>query len=249
MIKVFKYKKEYVIKSHEADCHGFWRILSLMNILQDAAAENADLLGLGFDVCSKNNLAWVGSNYLIKIKKMPKMNEKITVQTWPAEAKLWGAIRDFQIKNEIGEVIIEASSQWVLVDSVRHRPVLLKKHFPDYEPLNERIINTDFPKMKEIETVDDITVFKVRFDDIDINKHVNNAVYPLWASESVDPTFRMNHMAEEIELSFKKEAVYGEKIEVHTQLADEESWHTIRDFKTHDVLAICRIRWLKITSL
>lgn len=248
MVKVFKYKKEYAIKSHEADCHGFLRISSLMNILQDMAAENADILGLGFAVCHENNLAWVGSNYLIKIQKMPLMNEKIVVQTWPAEAKLWGAIRDFEIRNESGEVIITASSQWVLVDYVRHRPVLLKKYFPNYEPLNERVINTDFPKMKEVSEPYEVSVFKVRFDDIDLNRHVNNAVYPVWASESVDKEFRMKHTVREIELAFKKEAVYGEKIEVLTQMSAEESLHTIRDCSGKDVLAICRIVWSEITS-
>ena len=65
--EISKYKKEYVVKSYEADCHGFLRLLTLLNWLQDIAVENAQYLGFGFDVCREHNLAWVGSNYVVKI--------------------------------------------------------------------------------------------------------------------------------------------------------------------------------------
>ena len=40
-MRVSKYVKEYTVRSHEADCHGFLRVLSLMNVLQDIAVEHA----------------------------------------------------------------------------------------------------------------------------------------------------------------------------------------------------------------
>ena len=86
-MKISKYIKEYVVKSYEADCHGFLRVLTLMNILQDIACENADLLGLGFVQCHEHNLTWVGSNYLIKINRLPRIDEHFVVETWPAAAK------------------------------------------------------------------------------------------------------------------------------------------------------------------
>ena len=46
MVRITKYQKEYDVKSYEVDCHGFLRVLSLMNVLQDIAVENAAVLGL-----------------------------------------------------------------------------------------------------------------------------------------------------------------------------------------------------------
>ncbi len=247
-IEVTKYTKEYNVKSYEADCHGFLRILTLMNILQDIACENADALGFGFAECHKHNLTWVGSNYLIKIKRLPRIDEHFIIETWPAAGKLWGAVRDFNIKDKEGNVIACASSQWVLIDYERRRPVALSKYFPEYHFLDERVMDEDFHKLPEVENPDFIKEFAVRFDDIDVNNHVNNAVYPVWASESIDSKYRMLHLPAEIELNFKKEALFGEKIRVETKQNESESMHIIRDEKSGDELAKCLIKWRKITS-
>lgn len=246
--QVTKYKKEYVVKSYEADCHGFLRILTLMNILQDIACENADVLGFGFIDCHKHNLTWVGSNYLIKIERLPRIDEHFVIETWPAVGKLWGAIRDFCLKDADGNIIAVASSQWVLIDCERRRPVALSKHFPEYSFLDERVMKDDFHKLPEIENPDFVTEFAVRFDDIDVNNHVNNAVYPVWASESLNSDFRLTHLPQEIEICFKKEALYGEKVEVRTKINESESLHLILDKNSGAELAECCFKWCELTS-
>ena len=243
--QVSKYIKEYVVKSYEADCHGFLRILTLMNVLQDIACENADVLGFGFDKCHESGVAWVGANYLIKINRLPQINEHFKIETWPAVGKLWGAIRDFCMKDMQGNVLLTASSLWVLIDYARRRPVALSKHFPEYSFLNERAVDEDFHKIQLTKTPDTTTEFAVRFDDIDVNNHVNNSVYPVWASESVAQEFRVTHLPQEMEMCFKKEALYGERVEVLTEMNGTESIHVIKDKSSGDELAECRFVWRK----
>ena len=247
-IKVSKYKKEYHVKSYEVDCHGFLRILTLMNFLQEAAVESADSLGFGFEVCRDKGVAWVGSNYLIKIERLPKIDERIEIETWPAEGKLWGAIRNFLLKDKNGNVIIRAKSQWVLIDMERRRPVSLSKYFPEYEFIDEQVMGEDFHKLSPIENPDNVKDIWVRFDDIDINNHVNNAVYPLWAAESIDSEYRMQHTPAEIEVCFKKEALLGEQVEVRYKQDGNRSFHTIVDKNSGADLADCSFMWKEITS-
>ena len=246
-IQVFKYRKQYHIKSYEVDCHGFLRIVSLMNFLQEAAVESADALGFGFEKCRDKGVVWVGSNYLIKISRLPKINEHIIIDTWPAEGKLWGAIRNFTIKDEEDNIIVRATSQWVLIDFARRRPVMLNKYFPEYNFLDEKVMDDDFHKLSQVENPDTIKDILVRYDDIDINNHVNNAVYPLWASEGLEPDYRMKHIPSEIEVCFKKEALFGEKIVVHTQVKSNESFHTILDKNSNAELADVRFIWQNVT--
>ena len=246
-IQVFKYKKEYSVKSYEVDCHGFLRIITLMNFLQEAAVESADALGFGFEVCRDKGVAWVGSNYLVKIERLPRIEERIVIDTWPAEGKLWGAIRNFLVKDEAGNVIIRARSQWVLIDIERRRPVILSKYFPEYNFIDEQIMEEDFSKLSPIEQPDNVKDILVRFDDIDINNHVNNAVYPLWASEGLDVEYRKNHVPTEIEVCFKKEALLGERVEVRSVLKGDESCHSIVDRSCDAELAECRFVWKEIT--
>lgn len=241
-----KFKKEYVVKSYEADAHGFLRIIALMNILQDAADGSAIELGFGFEKCWQKGVSWVGSNYLIEINRLPKIHEKFVVETWPAEAKLWGAIRDFVVYDEAGAVLMKASSQWVLVDIIKKRPVPLVKYFSEYKAIEERAINIEFARTGSFENPQSEQVFKVRFDDIDINNHVNNAVYPLWASESVDKDWRENHTPKRIEIWFKKEALYGQSVNVLTRFENNTSFHSVMDEKKENELARCNIEWKEV---
>ena len=243
---VKKFKKEYVVKSYEADAHGFLRLLALMNILQDAADGSAMELGFGFEDCAKHGVSWVGSNYLLEIKRLPKMHEKFIIETWPAEAKLWGAIRDSVVYDENGNILLKSSSQWVLVDIVRKRPVPLAKHFSDYKALEERALNVEFSRPSAFENPQTEQTFKVRFDDIDINKHVNNAVYPLWASESVNSQWREKNVPAKIELWFKKEALYGQTVKVLTKSEGMMTIHSITDETKENELARCNIVWRKL---
>lgn len=243
-----KFRKEYVVKSYEADCHGFLRLLTLMNLLQDAATESASILGFGFEKCAEFGLTWFGSDYFIQIERLPKMNEHFVIETWPSETKLWGAIRDFLVYDDTGSVIIKVSSQWVLIELNRMRPALLSKYFPDYQPLPERALPVEFMKIKMPENFEHEVEFKVRFDDIDINNHVNNAIYPLWASECVEAEFRLNHCPQEIEINFKKSAVYGENVVVMTLLDGDESYHSTCESDKNTELSRCRIKWRQITS-
>ena len=241
-----KFLKEYVVKSYEADAHGFLRLIALLNILQDAADGSAIELGFGFEKCWSKGVSWVGSNYLLEINRLPKMHEKFKVETWPAEAKLWGAIRDFIVYGENNDILLKASSQWVLIDIERKRPVPLSKYFTEYKALEERAINIEFSRPGVFENPQEEYSYKVRFDDIDINNHVNNAVYPLWASESVKPSWRENHTPSKIEIWFKKEALFGQLIKVLTKTENQTTVHSITDENGENELARCNIEWREL---
>lgn len=237
------YEKEYTIRTYEVNKNSNLRIITLFNIFQDMADEHAESLGVGLSFCIKTGLAWVGSRYHVKIKRLPKFYEKIKVKTWPSEQQKLGAIRDFSVRDENGEEIITASSLWVLINVQRRRPVLLSENLP-YFPIHKvKSLETDFPKIPEIVNAEQKTDFRIRYDDIDINNHVNNAVYPLWASEGVDVKFHEQHSIAELEIEFKKEALLGEKISVETIMNDKTSLHSIKCLEDGRELSRTKIQW------
>ncbi len=238
--------KDYVVRSYECDKHGCLRLVTLMNIFQDIADSNAAEIGLGLDFCRERGLAWVGANYHIIINNYPKLHQKITVVSWPAVEKKLGAYRDFLVYDENGNKIIQASSQWILINFAKKRPVALRDNLPEYQVIPERAIETEFPKIEDISSVESKTEFKIRFDDIDINNHVNNAIYLLWASEAVNGEFRNQHQPREIEIAFKKEALFGESIYIESQNDGENSIHEIKSTTDNRELARLKFRWKKI---
>ncbi len=238
-----KFEREYPIRSYECDKNGHLRLITLMNIFQDMADSHANLMGLGYDYCKTKGLAWVGSNYHIQIERMPKWHETIKIITWPCMEKKLGAVRDFMVIDKTGEVIVRAASQWILINFEKRRPVGLRENLPHYQIIDDRAINSDFEKIDDIHNIDKTTEFKVRFDDIDINKHVNNAVYSLWASESINDEFREKHSVKEMEIAFKKEGLFGEKIAVLTEMKEDISIHSIKAIGDERELAKVKIVW------
>ena len=240
-----KYTRDYLVRSYETDGNNNLRIVTLLNIFQDMADKSAYEMGLGLDYVYAKGLGWVGSNYEMMIDRLPKMHEKVRIASWPAAEKKVAAIREFEVFGEDGKSIIRASSKWVLLDVQKMRPVSLKDNLPEYQIIPERVIDTEFSKIGEPERVDLETKFRVRFDDIDLNRHVNNAVYVLWACEAVEPEFRLSHNPKHIEMSFKKEGHLGEKILVKTQCDGKFTLCSIQTYGGEDnrELARAKIEW------
>ena len=206
---IAKLEKQYLIRSYEGDQNNNLRLVTCMNILQDAATTDADRRGFGMEFCQKHNMTWVGNDYVIEIARLPKIGENIKVVTWPSLSGKLAARRDFAIYDEKGELIIKSASRWLLISLDKKRPLAISEILQNYEPVEEYILETNFDKIAEVDEQAKMYQYRVRYDDIDINNHVNNAVYPLWASESISSDYRLSHTPVEIELCFKKEARAG----------------------------------------
>ena len=242
-MSIEKFVKDYDIRTYEIDKNKELRLVTLMNIFQDIADSHASNMGLGLEYCLEHGVAWVGANYHLVIERMPKLHEKVKLISWPSEERKFGAIRDFAMYGEDGNLIIKASSQWVLIDFNRKRPILLRDNLPQYKVIEDKILVTDFPKIEDVTEPDVVKEFCVRFDDIDLNNHVNNAIYPLWASEAVEAEFRLSHKPAEIEIAFKKEGLFGEGVKVLTKMEDETSIHSIKSTIDERELAKVKIKW------
>lgn len=240
-----KYNKQYLIRSYECDRNNSLRILTLMNIFQDMAVTNAENMGLGLEACIKNGMTWVGTNYTLEIDRLPKMHENISISTWFSAKNKMSTYRDFEVFGEDEQSIIRASSQWVLLNLEKKRPMSITDTMPLHQPLEERAIDTDFPKIGEIFNHTSQFKFRVRFDDIDMNKHINNAVYVLWATEAVEAEFRLTHNPAKISINFRKEGYMGEKIMVNTFMDKKISYHSICTYDSDNARELARavIEW------
>ena len=238
-----KYAKKYEIKSYECDKNGVLRLRTLFNLFQDMADEHADKMGLGYHFCIQKQIGWIGAGYHVQINRLPKWEETVTLYTWPSKATPVMGIRDFQMIDSKGHVLVSASSQWVLVDLNRMRPVAIAKHIEGYEIIDERAVDTTFPQIEVVEDVDLGKIIPVRHDDIDINNHVNNAVYPTLCLDSIDESFLDTHTLAEAQISFKKPAVFGDNILLKSSLAGNQSIHQLLDKTSETEFARVRLGW------
>ena len=218
-----KYKKSYTISSFEVDMNDKLRVHSLFNLFQDIADEHAEKIGVGYTYCSENGIGWVGGAYHLKINALPTWGDKVTIETWPSATTAACGIREFQMQDKEGHSLVEATSQWVLIDATRLRPIPIAKHLPAYEVIPERALDSDFAKIPTPEGTPDIRIFPVHADDIDLNKHVNNALYPTWVLDSFNEEFRLHHIPSEIKVAFRRSARFGDEIKLATYVQGEET--------------------------
>ena len=240
---ITKLVKERKLKTYQCDRYGNVRPLILMNELQSVADTHAELLGVGRTFLLENNLAWVVTHYLVDVVELPHENEELQFITWPSVSDALRTVRDFEIRGSDGRIMVRATSQWVLIDMARRRPVPLADKLPADILVAERAFERTFDKFPDF-VPEKTHIMKCRFDDIDVNQHINNAVYAVWATESVGYTYRNEHKLCGIELNYKKE-ISPDTPEVHVdvKIDGDTSCHKIRTGDTEHAIVICH--WAK----
>ena len=227
------------LNAYQCDRYGKMRPLILMNELQGMGDRHAEALGVGYAYCQAHNIAWVVTHYLVDIIESPTEREEITITTWPSCQDALRATRDFEIRGADGRLMIRATSQWVLIDLTRRRPMRLDENLPKWTDCKKRAWERTFDKFPDFEATSTHT-FKCRFDDIDVNQHINNAVYAVWATESVGFEYRNTHNLRGIELNYKKEvSPTTPSVDVDVRIDGLTSHHRIRTGDTEHAIITC----------
>ena len=92
-------RKSYEIKFHETDCKNRLKESVLLNFLQDIAAEDAEIIGVGYSKIQDKNIGWFLTKYHIKIFDTLKNDGKITLESESKGIMRITFIRDFDIFN------------------------------------------------------------------------------------------------------------------------------------------------------
>ena len=196
--------KEHTISNYECNRNENIKIISIFHLLQDMADAHAEKLNVGYTFYKQNHLAWIGRSYHIKIFSLPKIFDKIILETWPCSRTPLIATREFLIKDNNGKILIAASSQWAMIDTIKMRPIKFDNYNLTYDVLPERALDTNFAKIQPPQKTDLEKQIQIREDDIDSNGHVNNCVYPMWAMETFTQQFKQDYILDEMEINFKK---------------------------------------------
>ncbi len=236
--------KEYEVKSYEVNCNNELKPAYLFHFLEDIAYESAENLGFGYSDVYTRGLAWFVVKYRLKLDKMPKAWEKIKIKTWPIANKGITCRRDFEIyKND--EKIGCAASLWTVVDinSKRLLNPFKTLNFPELD--DKKALDTDFEKVETIEGADFKKEITIRFDDTDLNGHVNNSNYISWAQDTMGYDFLKTHTAYEINIDFKKESTADTEKVISLALYNKDGCYSVHSLMTvnGEELAHIKIKW------
>src|SRR5574344_688259 len=233
----------HTIKIFECDLRESLKISILMNLFQGAAEENIDKLGIGYDYLKENSLGWVALNYHINILKMHLRDDTLIIKIWPNDKHSIYEIRDFLFTNDKNEILVQATSRWTLINLEKRQPVAFSKYLPEFTSVDKSAFNSDFEKITPPTKIDLEKNYTVNFDDLDVNNHVNNAIYSIWSSNAVPSEFHKYNEIQQLEINFKQEAILDDNITIYTQLENNTSIHEIKRPEDDTTLATFRIKW------
>lgn len=197
-----------VVRYGETGVNGLARLASVADWFQEAAGLHADALHFGERELHARGIPWVLTRLHLRIARLPGIGEAVKIHTWPAGKDHLGQ-RCYEVAQDDGTVIIRATGAWALMNlETRHMvdipdsfAAILPEVTGNYLPFATRVL----PKLRETERS---AAILVRHDDLDINRHVNNARYLGWLCEPLDAA-----APAEVDMQFRAECFPGDVLE------------------------------------
>lgn len=206
----------FPIHTYEVDPCFRLAVPALLGFLMEAAGHNADALGFSIPQLAARNLTWMLSRLRVRLREYPGWRASLLVDTWPCGLNRLFALRDFRLTLE-GRVIGEAASAWLLIDTIRRRPVR-PENAADWSGMihPERALTVDMDRLPPFPEPpgDGVreTELSVRYCDLDVNLHATSPRYAEWLQESLPTSLLASSVPAELDLDFQNEAGVGERI-------------------------------------
>jgi medium-chain acyl-[acyl-carrier-protein] hydrolase len=218
---MIKGTREFEVMLYDAGPDKKATVRSLFNYMQATADFHSRNLGTSLGDFADKNLTWVYSRYYTKIIAMPCVYERIYCETWRSGFNRHFVRRDFNIFSSKGEKLAEAAASLALIDLNRRKPVEIPVFIKDQlEPEKGEAVPYSFPSIENIDKYDYIYTTQVRYEDTDINRHMNNASYAQIIFESVRDKFKSRYKLKSIDINFRGEVFAGDMLECMTQKTD-----------------------------
>jgi len=224
------WKDTYQIRSYEVDCHHRLAVLAIFNFMQEAASRHAEALGVSIQQLLSENYTWLLSRLKIKIVSFPVWKDRI------------------QDKDD--QIVAAAVSAWLVLDVQKRRPVRIAPFVERLKPLEgDHILPDTLDKLPGLEFSTHEKKVVVRYTDLDINQHVNNASFVEWLVESVPVRVLNTSVLAELEINFMAEAFYEDHILAACHPLDSQNTsfhHSLIRQQDNQELVRARTVWRKV---
>lgn len=242
------YEEKINIKYSETDQNLAMKPFALLNFLQDIASKNAEDWGFGYSYIQEHNYAWFLIKYRMEFEEYPFDIQELTLKTEPRGYNKLFAFRDFELFSD-NKLLGRMHSMWSIVDinsrSIVPVPVAIPQN-PYMKIFEKREDDLSFAKISAISNPTLEKTFEVRYNDLDVNGHANNGNYIVWAFEPLSFDFKNSHRIKTLDMIYKKEAKFGEKLVSQVEFKDNfTTLHRLQNTEGED-LFLLECNWTEI---
>jgi acyl-ACP thioesterase len=237
-----KLTEQYTIPCYDTDAS--WRLkpVSFMNYAQEMANRHANLLGFGYDDLIISQTAWVLARMHIRFVNLPLWRDNVSLTTWHKGLNRLFFVRDFLMKDSQGNICVEATTSWIVLNLETRRLVRDPKLIDEGTTCQENAIKQPADKVQIPK--DAVTEFVmdhvVSYSDVDMLGHTNNAMYMHWAMDAVDYEVTSKRPLKDLIINFNHETRAGEKVSIYRTIVEtEDGLRVYVEGKVGDVSSFC----------
>jgi len=203
------------VRAFDVDANDRLKVNTILDYFQDAASNDAERLNFGYSNFVPIGLTWVLSWAKFEFIDYPNFMDEIKIQTWGKKQYKLYSMRDYLLFNSKDEIICKGTSAWLLIDSKSLRPKILPQLFPEIKMLDSKDALHDLPQ-KIIPKAQAEIVYstQIRYSDIDLNQHANNAKYIELMLDCFDHEFHKAHTIKSLSVSFNAQSRYADEIQL-----------------------------------
>ncbi len=240
-----KFRTDYIVPGYFIDNSYRLRPSSFFDIAQQLAVLGATQLGASDFVLHERGIGWILVRNAIHFDGLPTILDKVKLETWHSGVRGPYYSRDYRMLKENGEVLIRATSSWVLMDIASRsivKPDAISDIFPQEPQCAERALQPDAPKVifPRDAVKEDAGTHIVSYSEIDYNLHANNGRYPGWAMDCLPVEVTTGKTVTDFYLNYNREIRLGGEVQLIRAQGADGAWYVEG---LHDELQsfICKI--------
>lgn len=196
---------------YECDIHGRMKLNAILQHMQEISSAHLDALGIPHTLLLENRQVFLLSKVGLEIEKRPTASDMLLLQTTPKTPTGAQFIRCNDFYDTNGRLLMHADTLWILVDPDSHR-ILRPRDFIGGMRYTEDGTSPLLRYRPAAVEAAQVGERAVRFSDLDINNHMNNAVYVDICTDFLpESAFREGEPAK-LYIHFRSEARAGDTL-------------------------------------
>ena len=205
------YEKKLRIRSSDVDMHRRLRTSTLFSLLQEAAIDHTEQLGMGRAKTLDRGALWIVTLQAAEIARMPMYDEDVVLRSWPGRTMHVLFPRYFALDTSQGEPLVRASALWTLIDSETRRLVFPERLGIEIDGVSLPEDEIRLPSAPVPIPGEETREFIVPYSYVDLNGHMNNTRYFDLADDCI-PAAAEGRRLRSVSTEFSREIRRGETI-------------------------------------
>lgn len=236
-MKPYEHIQQFTIKYCDCDFQDEMKPSIALSLMEEVACASADELGFGYAYVRPRGYAFMVTNVCIEFCKAVPLGENVTLKTWPLVPTRATFGREYQFLDENGNVAINASSRWCLVD-INAGKLLPSKAIDnqDYSTYNTRRVFDEvvwkIPTFRA-EEGELRYAMTVASSDYDHNMHVNNTRYADYCMNCFTIKELTNKSVKRFSISYVKQCKEGDELRFYRK-STEDGGYLVQGFNGYN---------------